>query len=320
MTNLYKNKKILITGGAGLLGISLTKKFLSMQADVSSTYFNRKPPKKYNECYSQFDFNDYDNCLKATLNKDYVIISAVQASGVTGVLDSPTASILSNLKIHAGLFEACAANNVKKVVWISSSSVYQEYNKPINESILNLNVQPYDLYLGIGWVYRYLEQLANCYYVKRKLKIGIIRTANIYGPFDRFDDYKSHVIPALIKRALKKEKPFIVWGDKNTTRDFVSADDLSSAIVNVLNGELNAQPINYSSGKGVTIENLVKTILEQANHPVNANFDINKPSAVPYRVLNNDLYNKIYGNDKKTSLDQGIKNTIEWYNSKEFRE
>ena len=320
MIDSFNNKKILVTGGAGLLGVSLTKHFLSLGAEVSSTYFNRLPPNKYKKFYGQYDFNDFNDCLKATNNKDYVIISAVQASGVTGVLDSPTASILSNLKIHAGLFEACAVNKVKKVIWISSSSVYQEYNHPISESVLDLNSQPYDLYLGIGWVYRYLEQLANCYFIKRNLKIGIIRTANIYGPFDRFDDYKSHVIPALIKRALNKENPFIVWGDKNTTRDFVYADDLSLAITNLLNGNCNAQPINYSSGVGVTIESLVNTILVQANHEVSAIFDSNKPSAVPYRVLNNDLYNSIFGKEKKTTLAKGIRQTIDWYNSGEFRE
>ena len=66
------------------------------------------------------------------------------------------------------------------------------------------------MYLGIGWVYRYLEKLAQCYYLKRGLKIGILRTANIYGPYDRFDDYKSHVIPGIIKRASKKESPFAI--------------------------------------------------------------------------------------------------------------
>ena len=73
----------------------------------------------------------------------------------------------------------------------------------ISEDELNLNLPTYDLYLGIGWVYRYLEKLAECYYLKRGLQVGIIRTANIYGPYDRFDETKSHVIPSLIKKAVK---------------------------------------------------------------------------------------------------------------------
>ena len=84
--------------------------------------------------------------------------------------------------------------------------------RPISENKLNLNLPTYEMYLGVGWVYRYLEKLAQFYYLKRNLKIGIIRTANIYGPFDRFDDYKSHVIPGLIKRASKKAKVFYCLG------------------------------------------------------------------------------------------------------------
>ena len=68
---------------------------------------------------------------------------------------------------------------------------------------------------------------------EKKLNIGIIRTANIYGPFDRFDDYKSHVIPEIIKRAAKK-KNLSQCGVENTVRDFVFADDLSVAVAEEL--------------------------------------------------------------------------------------
>ena len=165
--NFVKNKKILITGGAGLLGISLTKLFLSLGANVVSSYYKRTPPKELKSYYKKYDFNNFKDCIKATKDMDYVIISAVQASGVKGVRENPTSSILPNLKIHSGLFEACAQNNIKKVVWISSSSVYQECNHPILEKELDLNLPTYEMYLGIGWVYRYLEKLAQCYYLKR---------------------------------------------------------------------------------------------------------------------------------------------------------
>ena len=316
----FKDKSFLITGGAGLLGLSLTKKLVSLNYNVTSTYYNRLPPKKFNEFFIKYDFNNYDDCLKATKNVDYVIISAVQSSGVLGVLQNPTSTILPNLKIHAGLLEACAENKVSKVVWISSSIVYQECGKPIKEKDLDLNYPPYELYMGIGWVYRYLEKLAKYYFLKRNLKIGIIRTANIYGPYDRFDNIKSHVIPALIKRALRSENPFLVWGDKNTIRDFVYVDDLSNAVLNILNKSCNGDPINFSSGKGVSIENLVKIILFKANHKVNPIFDKNKPSSVPYRVLDNSLFDSYFGNQFRTSLEEGISKTIKWCHSKEYRE
>ncbi len=318
--DLPRNKKFLITGGAGLLGMSLTKKLVQQNCEVVSSFYNRKPPKEYSDIFNKYDFNDYHECLKATKNVDFVIISAVQASGVSGVMQNPTSSILPNLKIHAGLLEACAENKVSKVVWISSSSVYQECLRPIKENELDLNLPPYELYMGIGWVYRYLEKLAKYYFEKRNLKVGIIRTANIYGPFDRFDDIKSHVIPALIKRAVNFEEPYVVWGQKNTIRDFVYVDDLSNAVLNILNNNCDANPINYSSGLGVSIEDLVKLILDKSNHNIEPKFDSNKPSAVPYRVLDNSLYDSMFPNEKRTDLNFGINETINWFKSDDYRE
>ena len=320
INNYIKNKKILITGGAGLLGTSLTKIFSSLGAEVISTYYKRQPPKKYERMYKKYDFSNFDNCLKATNDIDYVVLAAVQASGVKGVLENPTSSILPNLKIHAGLFEACAQNKVKKVVWISSSSVYQKCNYPISEDELNLNLPTYDLYLGIGWVYRYLEKLAECYYLKRGLQVGIIRTANIYGPYDRFDETKSHVIPSLIRKAVNKEKPFIVWGNKETVRDFVFSDDLSYALLQVLEKYCNGKPINFSSGIGTNIGELVKLILDVCDHSIKPTFDSSKPTALPYRVLNNKIFMNKFKTLNRTSLLNGLKKTLDWYQSDNYRE
>ncbi len=318
--SFMKGKQILITGGAGLLGISLTDRLVSLGMSVQSTYFSRVPPDHIKAYYQRYDFTKYEDCLVATEGKDYVIICAVQASGVAGVKQSPTASILPNLEIHAGLLEACSQNGVEKVVWISSSSVYQEAFYPIREDQLDLNQPPYELYQGIGWVYRYLEQLAKCYYQKRGLQVGIIRTSNIYGPYDRFDDEKSHVIPALIKRALRKEEPFIVWGNDHTVRDFIYVDDLAEGVLKVLGSYCIADPINISNGIPVSIGELIKVILDICDHPVFPQYDPDKPTAIPYRVLDNTKFNTLLGEMKKTLPEEGIQRTVEWYTSALYRE
>ena len=318
--DFLKGEKVLITGGAGLLGMSLTQKLVSLGLNVTSTYFSRTPPDPLKQYFKQYDFTKIDACLSATKGQDYVIICAVQASGVSGVKQSPTATILPNLEIHAGLLEACANNNVRKVVWISSSSVYQELYHPISEDQLDLNQAPYELYQGIGWVYRYVEELAKCYFHKRNLKVGIIRTANIYGPYDRFDDEKSHVIPALIKRALRKETPYIVWGNGNTIRDFIFVDDLVEGVLNILTGECNADPVNISNGVPTSIRELVDVVLKVCKHTVKPKFDPTKPTAVPYRVLDNTKCNTLFGTINKTPLEKGIFKTVEWYLSNASRD
>ena len=303
-----------------MLGMSLTRHLISHGMSVQSTYFSSKPPSHLKSHFVRYDFTRFEDCLAATKEQDYVIISAVQASGVAGVRQSPTASILPNLQIHAGLLEACCQNRVEKVVLISSSSVYQEAFYPIREDQIDLNQPPYELYQGIGWVYRYLEQLAKCYYDKRGLQIGVIRTSNIYGPYDRFDDEKSHVIPALIKRALAKEDPFVVWGNGDSIRDFVYVEDLAEGVFKVLERYCIADPINISNGTPVNIKELVRVILDISDHRVIPQYDPVKPTAVPYRVLDNTKADTLLGKIDKTPLEKGIQKTVEWYTSNLSRE
>ena len=157
--------------------------------------------------------------------------------------------------------------------------------------------------------------MARCYYDKRGLNIGVIRTTSIYGPYDRFDDQKSHVIPDLIKRALNKEEPFMVWGNGQTVRDFIYVDDLVEGVLKVLNNYCCADPINISNGKPTTIEKLVDIILEVCDHQVTVEYDSTKPTAVPYRVLDNTKSDNIIGKINKTALKTGIQRTVDWYNS-----
>ncbi len=315
-----KGKKVLIAGGSGLLGVNITRYMLEYGIDVQSTFFSRKPPEHLKNYYKRYDFTKYKECLKATKGQDYVIICAAQASGVVGMASNPTNTILPNLEINAGLFEACAQNNVAKTLWISSSTVYQESFYPIREDQLDLNKPPYALYLGIGWVYRYLEELIKCYYYKYGMQIGIIRTSNIYGPYDKFDDKKSNVIPALIKRALNKEEPFVVWGSNNTIRDFIFVDDLIIGILGVLEKYCNGDPINISSGEPVSIGELVNKILYLCKHNVMPYYDTSKPTAIPYRVLDTTKYETLLGRKHKTSLREGIEYTINWFTSELFSE
>jgi GDP-L-fucose synthase len=315
-----KGKKVLVTGGAGLLGTGLVSRLVSLGAEVEASCFSRAPQPSLAAHYRRYDFNDYQDCLAACAGKDIVIICAVQASGVQGVRNSPAATLMPNLAIHAGLFEACSAHQVPRAVWVSSSTVYQEACYPIREDQLDLNLPVFELYAGIGWVYRYLEKLAEFYYQKQGLNIGVIRTSNIYGPYDRFDAEKSHVIPALIRRALAGETPFTVWGGPETVRDFIYVDDLVEGVLRQLAVECRADPVNVSNGTPVSIRELAEVVLDRCAHPGPPVFDRSKPSAVPYRVLDNAKCHRLLGEFPRTPLSEGIARTVAWYRSPQARD
>ena len=253
------------------------------------------------------------DCISATKNMKVVFICAVQGAGIKGMANNFTNSLTSNILIRANLIEACKINKVKNIVWVSSSTVYQPLDKKIKEVKLNLNLEPYSIYGGVGWVYRYLEKLFQYYKKINRMNIKILRTSSIYGPFDNFEENKSHVIPALIKKNFLKKKHLEVWGDKKVVRDFVYVDDLVDAMLKVtFNKKINT-PINFSSGRPTTIYSLAEKILKISNSSQKINLNHIERSSASYRVLDNEKINSLIKNLQRTSLDTGLKKTIDWY-------
>ena len=313
MKNLFKNKRILIAGGSGLVGTNLLIKLIELKSKVIANYKSRIQEKKLRKYYYKFDFTKMRDCILATKNKDIVFICAVQGSGIIGLKNYLTNSLSSNILIRSNLIESCRVNKVKNIIWVSSSTVYQPSNKKIKENNLNLNIDPYPIYQGVGWVYRYLEKLFLYYKKKEKMNIKIIRTSSIYGPFDNFDDNKSHVIPALIKKVFLKKKNLEVWGNKKVVRDFVYVEDLVNTMLAVTFNKKINEPINFSSGTPTTILNISKKILKISRENKKLIFKFYGRSSASYRVLDNEKINKLIKNLKRTNLDSGLKKTIKWY-------
>ena len=309
----YKNKKIFIAGGSGLVGTNVLMKLIKINKNVKASYNTKIQNQKIAKYYKKYDFRKFNQCFKATKNQDIVIITAVKAGGIMNIKNRFDDDLNDNFLIRSNLLKSCVANNVKKVLWISSSTVYQPSKKKIREMGLDLNIDPYEIYFSTGWLYRYLEKLCYYYSSSNKIDIKIIRTSSIYGPFDNFDEKKSHVIPSLIKKAGNgKNKELEVWGDPKVVRDFVYVEDLVDAILNFIPSK-KKQIFNFSSGKPTTIKILAKTILKVIKSNKKIQYKFKNRSSAPYRVLNNSKYNKLIKDIKRTSLKEGIEKTYLWY-------
>ena len=169
--------------------------------------------------------------------------------------------------------------------------------------------------MGIGWLYRYLEKLCYLYNLNKDIDIKIIRTTSIYGPYDNFDEKKSHVIPALLKKAENSKSILEVWGDPEVIRDFIYVDDLVSGMLNLVPNKKDLI-FNFSSGKSTSIKMLAKTILEVVGSNKNIVYKFKDRSSASFRVLNNNKYNKIIKNIQRTSLKKGLKDTYLWYKNR----
>jgi GDP-L-fucose synthase len=310
MKNYFENKKILIAGGSGLVGTNLLIKLIDLKAQVEASYNTKMQAKEHSKFYKKYNFLNKKDCHRATKNKDIVYICVVKGSGIKKIRENFFKNIQDNLLLRLNILEACKKNRVKKIIWVSSSTTYQSYNKKIKEKDLDLNKDPYDIYYGIGWTYRYLEKIFNYFQNYFNMDIKIIRTSSVYGPYDNFNLQTSHVIPALIKKSLDKKKIIEVWGNKKVTRDFVYISDLINFLLSVTMINKKLEPINFSHGKPTTIETLAKKISYLTKKKIK--FKSKQYSSASYRVLNNQLANNIK-KIERTNLNDGLIKTIDWY-------
>jgi GDP-L-fucose synthase len=238
---------------------------------------------------------------------------AATTSGAAVMHATPNVHVTENAVMNARLFEAAMLEKVERVLFLSSSVVYPPVDEPVAES-RGFEGDPFDLYFGVGWMKRHTEKLAAFYGSRFGMKCALVRPTNVYGPWDKFDPQTSHVLPALIRRAVAKEDPYEVWGDGTAERDFVYVDDMVEALLIAMEkADASARPVNFATGSLVTIRQSVELILSITGHKVTPRFDASKPTTIPRRRLDLTHSKAHLGYGAKVPFEEGLRRTIDWY-------
>jgi GDP-L-fucose synthase len=302
---MQTNDKILVTGASGLLGSAIVSELESIG------YSNILIP-----AHKELDLLEseaVDNWFKKN-KPDYVYHLASLVYGLKGNLDNQHKSIHQNTQINLNILGACANYSVKKIFFAGTVASYPfPYpSLPLEEKFF-LNGEPHAGEYGYAIAKRHalaylkiLKETKNMDYC-----YGIF--TNMYGINDKYDVDGGHVVPALIKKALDAmqtdEKSLMVWGNKDTTRDFLNSKDAAHAAILCMQSFIGA--VNIASGESISIETIVKTIDEFFEHKLEINWDLNAPIGVPQRSVNIDKLKSI-GFDKQVSLKEGIFEAINW--------
>ena len=316
--NYFDGKTVIVTGGTGFVGTNFVKELSNFNLKIIVPIHKRELSFKSKKIHTiNADLTNIDDCLKVCQNVDYIFHAAGMVSAARMTVNNPMTAISTNLIVTLRILEAAMKQNVKKILLFSSGTTgYPKYNHAVSEEEM-FNDDPAEIYYGYGWSRRYTELLGNFASKKSNLKVAICRPTGVYGSYDDFDPSTSHVIPALIKRAIDKENPYVVWGDGEEIRDFLHVRDLVRGCFLLLEKNANSDPVNIGSGKEYKIKDIVKTILNLTNNKdVNIEFDNTKPTTIPVRKVNVDKAKKLLGFEMKISLEDGLKETIDWYKTK----
>lgn len=310
----YKDKVCLVTGGTGFIGTHIVQQLLDLGAKVRVPLHNRKMAFKDDRVETfNADLSLLDDCLDAVDGVDYVFNSAGYVASAGASSNRIMNAITADLVLNAQMLQAAWQQGVKRFLLFSSSTVYPESDHPISEGEA-WSKPPHNSYFGYGWMRRYLEKMGEFVSKESKMQIALVRPTAVYGQNDNFDLDTCHVVPALIRKAVERQSPYVVWGSGNEVRDFLHVDDLARGCILALEKYAVCDPINIGYGKAVTTREIARMILEISDYEdAIVEFDESKPIAIPCRVVDTLKAERFLGFTPKISLEEGLIRTVRWY-------
>ncbi len=314
-TDFYKDKKVLVAGGAGFIGTNLIKKLLLLGAKIKAADIKKEPQLKDDRIeYLNCDFTKKEDCQKAVKDIDYVFMAAANTSGAAVMEKTPLVHVTPNIIMNSLMLEASYEAGVKKFLFISSNTVYPVSDQPVKESDMKYG-DLFSKYYFVAWMKQFSEVLCEMYTkVKNPMKTVVVRPANSFGPYSDFEWETSHVIPALIRKVVERHNPIEVWGDGSDIKDFIYVEDLVEGMILAMEKIENFEPINIATGRPCTVKEILNAILVADNYQdAKIVFNTSKPTMIPKRLIDASKAKELLGFEAKTSLDQGIKKTIDWY-------
>lgn len=313
------NKIIFIAGSTGLAGSSVMKYILEAypKALIRGVCYKHTKPfiQHSNVQYLYGDLRSIDDCRRMVDGCDYAVMAAANTGGAYQLTSEPWKQINDNIFMNSQMLEAFHFEKIKRVVCVGSATLYPEFTGSIKEEALDLNENPPRVYFGIGWVTRYVEKLCDFWHNQSGMEIVLTRTANIFGPYAKFDPQTSNFIPAIIRKAVEKIDPFEVWGSPDVTRDVIYCEDFAGAIVSLLiNDRIVHDVFNVGTGICTCVGDVVEWALGASGHtPKSVTYNSDKPTTIKSRMLDCSKIKQMTEWQPKYNTEQGVKKTTEWW-------
>ncbi len=325
MSNFWKHRKVLVTGGTGFIGSHVVELLVQHGAKVTVLdHIKRGKIKNIPHLAKKVRFisGNCDNLKDAKLacsGQSVVMNLAARVGGIEYNL-SHQASILSeNLAIASTMLKAAHEAHVDRFLVVSSACVYPHDAKVPTPESEGSRAEPEPTNGGYGWAKRMAEKLGMYYAEQYGMKVGIVRPYNAYGPRDHFDPQTSHVIPSLIARVIAGENPLSVWGSGKQTRAFLYVEDLARGMIQAIEKYPVPNPINLGTNEEISIKNLIRLIIDISGVKTDVIFDTTKQDGSPRRNSVNTKAKKYLNYVAKTSLAEGLAQTIEWYRHEYYK-
>ncbi len=316
MTAAGGRTRIVILGATGFIGRNIATA-MATHPDIELVAVGHSRPSYPlpGARWLQLDLRDPRAVSEAVQGADTVIQAAATTSGSKDIVSQPHIHVTDNAVMNSYILRACHDQKVGHLIFFSCSIMYASSETPQRESDFNGAAELQSNYFGAGWTKVYVERMCEFFARLGRTKYTVIRHSNIYGPHDKFDLERSHVLGATITKAMTStDSRLVVWGTGEEARDFLYIDDLVEFVerARLRSGDPFAV-YNCGSGQAVAIKDLVAAIVLASGRPLTIAFDRTKPT-IPYRV-SLDCTKACSELDwiPKVDMAEGLRRTIAWW-------
>ena len=303
----WNGKRVTVTGGHGFLGRQVVDLLESLQAKVatfSSAEYNLTRQSDVTRMY-------------ADQRPEIVIHLAARVGGIGANRDNPGSFFYENAIMGIEVMEQARHHDVSKFVQVGTVCAYPKFAPiPFSEDDL-WNGYPEETNAPYGLAKKMLLVQAQAYRQQYGFNAIYLLPVNLYGPGDNVDLQNSHVIPALIRKAIDARdtnaQQIEVWGTGSPTREFLYVGDAARAIVLAAERYNKPDPVNIGSAEEISIKDLAELIVELTGFSGKLVWDRTKPDGQPRRKLNVERAEKEFGFRSSTPFREGLAETIRWY-------